>query len=175
MKYLNYVYEVDCRYFRIVNKNFEKRFLHSFFRKITHLGSASFTISIVLFLILFSTGSTKLAVIASGIALALSHIPVMLIKKFIPRKRPYLVLHDCHVTENPLTDCSFPSGHTTAFFSIIIPFCFYYSVLAIILLPLGFLVGLSRVYLGLHYPSDIVFGCLLGSLVGSVSFILVFQ
>ncbi|MGV2794782.1 phosphatase PAP2 family protein, partial [Clostridium perfringens] len=63
----------------------------------------------------------------------------------------------------PLKDYSFPSGHTTAAFSVAIPFLFVAPGLAQILLPLASIGGLSRIYRGVHYPSDCRAGCFLGS------------
>ncbi|UUZ83211.1 phosphatase PAP2 family protein [Paenibacillus sp. P26] len=96
-------------------------------------------------------------------ALAASHLPVAIIKKKYPRLRPYLVLPDTHTCKKPLTDHSFPSGHTTAIFSLTVPLMFTGPWALAFLLPLASLVGLSRIYLGQHYPSD----CLAGSLIGS--------
>lgn len=73
-----------------------------------------------------------------------------------------------HLLENPsifdLTGHynSFPSGHTMVTFTVAATLAFYYPRIAIILYPLAALVGLSRVYLGSHYPSDVVAGAFLG-------------
>jgi undecaprenyl-diphosphatase len=73
----------------------------------------------------------------------------------------------------PLDKFSFPSGHTlhAVLFSVIA--LNYYPQLSVILLPFTFMVGLSRVVLGLHYPSDVVAGAMLGSAVAGLSFLLV--
>jgi undecaprenyl-diphosphatase len=49
----------------------------------------------------------------------------------------------------------------------------YYPQLSLILLPFTLMVALSRVVLGLHYPSDVVAGALIGAAVASLSFSLV--
>ena len=58
---------------------------------------------------------------------------------------------------------SFPSGHTTVSFAIATTLAFYYPRAALFLYPLAALVALSRVYLGSHYPSDVVAGAFLGT------------
>jgi undecaprenyl-diphosphatase len=168
-------YEFECHLFRRVNRHFERKYVNFFFRNITHAGGALFTICFVLLLFFLSTNSLKYTAIASGLSLALSHIPVALAKKLYPRRRPYLALEEIKVQSNPLKDHSFPSGHTTAVFSLIIPFILYMPALAFLLIPLALCVGVSRIYLGLHYPSDVAVGLVLGSSVGALSFMMINQ
>ena len=62
----------------------------------------------------------------------------------------------------PLDEYSFPSGHTLHAVSFTIIAVYHYPALAWLLLPFAVLVALSRVVLGLHYPSDVLAGALLG-------------
>jgi undecaprenyl-diphosphatase len=142
-------------------------------RRITHFGGASITIASTLGLAFFTHGMWRVAAIHALAALALSHIPVAILKKKYPRLRPYLVIKETKTYKNPLVDHSFPSGHTTAIFSVIMCFAMSSSLLAVILVPIGMLVAYSRMYLGLHYPSDCIVGALLGTsaaLLASVAF-----
>lgn len=156
----------ETRVFYWANQRIQHSFLDLFFTRITHLGGATVTILVSLCFALFSQGSFRLAGLQSLIALTISHLPVAIMKKKYPRLRPYLVLPQTNIGKNPLTDHSFPSGHTTAIFSVTIPFIMAMPLLAFILLPLAFLVGFSRIYLGLHYPSDCLAGCLVGTTAG---------
>ncbi|MFJ5621550.1 phosphatase PAP2 family protein [Peribacillus loiseleuriae] len=163
-------YNYECRLFQKVNRHFENKQLNFFFRHITHIGGATCTIATVLILIICLTGPSRMTAISSALALAISHIPVQVVKKIYPRKRPYLTVEKTNFHTNPLQDHSFPSGHTTSIFSVIIPTILFIPVIAIILIPLGLLVGISRIYLGLHYPSDVLAGVILGSCVGSLCY-----
>ncbi|WP_376767975.1 phosphatase PAP2 family protein [Neobacillus endophyticus] len=165
-------YHFECQLFQKVNRHFDKRLLNLFFRSITHFGGARLTIAATLLLLLFSPHSTSLTAVSSALALTASHIPVHIAKQLLPRKRPYLTLDQIMVLPNPLQDPSFPSGHTTAIFSVIIPYVLFMPSLAVILLPMALCVGLSRIYLGLHYPSDVIAGGVLGALTGAGSFYL---
>ena len=170
MRLLLTIYDFECRLFEKVNRHFEKKLLNFFFRNITRLGGATVTIAAVLILLVLSSGDTRKAAISSALSLSLSHIPVHIVKKMFPRKRPYLMLEKTNFHANPLQDHSFPSGHTTAIFSVIIPFIITIPTLSFILLPLGVCVGMSRIYLGLHYPSDVLAGALLGSGMGGICY-----
>ncbi len=172
LKYVGYLYEFDCQLFRKINGKFPSKRLNRFFSTITHMGGAIFTTCTTLLLILLTTNQWKLVSIASGLALAISSIPVFFVKKILRRQRPYLVLEEIFVTDKPLKDHSFPSGHTTAIFSLIIPFICMNPILLFALLPIGISVGLSRIYLGLHYPSDVLVGAILGSVTGYFTFTL---
>lgn len=163
-KVMHWLQKRETRMFYWVNQSIQHSLLDAFFSKITHLGGATATIAISLCFTIFGHGVLRIAGLQSLIALALSHIPVAIIKKKYPRLRPYLVLPHTKVGKNPLTDHSFPSGHTTAIFSLTIPFFMAMPILALVLLPLAFLVGVSRIYIGLHYPSDCLVGCLIGTM-----------
>ncbi|WP_163102219.1 phosphatase PAP2 family protein [Peribacillus alkalitolerans] len=166
MKLLNACYVLECRILHGLNRHFDQKHLNLFFRNITHAGGATYTIATVLTLIFLLPSELKMIAVSSALALISSHLPVHLAKKMYPRKRPYLIIEKTKFPSNPLQDHSFPSGHTTAIFSVIIPFIIYMPILSIVLLPLGFSVGLSRIYLGLHYPSDVLVGLIVGSLFG---------
>ncbi|MDP5276236.1 phosphatase PAP2 family protein [Chengkuizengella axinellae] len=155
---------IENQIFFFINVKLKNRILDLIMTNITHLGGALFTICTTLALSLFASAPWKHAAFMSLVSLSLSHIPVAVIKKTYKRLRPYLVLKQANTYKNPLQDHSFPSGHTTAIFSIIIPFVVTIPVLGMILLPIGLTVALSRIYLGLHYPSDVFAGLIIGTL-----------
>ena len=148
--------------FRFVNLTCHSRFLTSFFGWVTHVGGARATTIGTLLLCLFLPSPSNSWATESAISLAISHFPVHLIKKHYPRHRPYLSIPETKMLVLPLKDHSFPSGHTTAVFSVLTPFMLHVPSLFIPLLVLASLVGLSRIYLGHHYPTDVLVGAFLG-------------
>lgn len=170
MKRIYDLYEFECRLFHKINRHFNKRVLNLIFRNGTHMGGATFLITLLILLLILLNGPYRVTVIACMISLTISHIPVHFVKKMCPRKRPYMALEDAQFPSNALKDYSFPSGHTTAIFSVVTPFTLMMPNLAFILLPLALFVGLSRIYLGLHYPSDVMVGGILGVICGCMSY-----
>jgi len=91
------------------------------------------------------------------------------LKSKTSRPRPFAVESAVHAGVDPLDAFSFPSGHTlhaVAFSAIAVA---YYPMLAVLLAPFTVLVALSRVVLGLHYPSDVLAGAALGALIAYAS------
>ncbi|MBV9889331.1 MAG: phosphatase PAP2 family protein [Rhizobacter sp.] len=101
---------------------------------------------------------------------AVNLILYRIIKRWIARPRPYRTCPGICARARSLDEFSFPSGHTlhSVAFSVILTV--YYPVSAVFVWPLTILIALSRIVLGLHYPSDVVVGALIGGFTAAVSF-----
>jgi len=137
-------------------------------RTITHAGGAAFTLAASLAAALLAPAPWSAAGWQSLAAVTISHVPVYIVKRKFRRLRPYQALKEIVTgTKKPLTDPSFPSGHTTAICAFVIPFLAADARMLPVLLPVGILimasVGWSRIYLGLHYPTDVAAGAMIGT------------
>lgn len=89
----------------------------------------------------------------------------LLLKPLVARERPY-TYRELQLLISPLKDYSFPSGHTAASFAVTSALFFRKSRLWIPALALSILLGFTRLYLYVHFPSDVLCGALLGVLAG---------
>lgn len=85
-----------------------------------------------------------------------------LLKTVLVRERPFASHPGVEAISLPLDRYSFPSGHTLHAVCFLTLLAHYYPVLALLMLPFGLSVAASRVVLGLHYPSDVLAGALVG-------------
>jgi len=89
--------------------------------------------------------------------------------QFIGRIRPYLVDPSIlALIPAPLTEHSFPSGHTATAFAAAVVLTYGSPGLGLIALLAAALVGFGRMATGVHYPSDVIAGALLGSVIGVI-------
>jgi undecaprenyl-diphosphatase len=98
------------------------------------------------------------ALLAFAIELSLYKI----LKHGIKRGRPCEVLSGVHQRISPSDRFSFPSGHTAAAFVIATLIGHFFPALLILVYIWALLVGVSRIYLGVHYPTDILAGLMIG-------------
>lgn len=106
----------------------------------------------------------------AGAAMALSLVLEVIccnviLKPLVARPRPYNV-KAVQLLISPLSDYSFPSGHTGASFAAAASLFFSKNCLWIPALVIAILMGFSRLYLYAHYPSDVLAGALLGIMLG---------
>ncbi len=131
---------------------------------VTHLGDAAATITLTLVLMLGAVPGLREAGVRAAMALAGSHLVVQLLKRTVSRARPRMPEGFAALVQAP-DRFSFPSGHAASSLSVALAVA---SALpgpaAGGLLGLAALVGMSRCYLGVHYPGDVIVGWMLAAL-----------
>lgn len=95
------------------------------------------------------------------------------LKHAVARPRPYVSCPDIRACAHSLDEFSFPSGHTMHAVSFSLVLAHYHPALAVWLWAFTLLVALSRVVLGLHYPSDVAIGAAIGWLTAKFMLVIV--
>lgn len=170
--YLHWMSELDSSLCLRVNRTSQYRWVRLWFRLISRLGDGVFWYTVMLGILLTQGEAGMLPCLHMALAGLTGTMIYKWLKGRTLRPRPYEVHQDIWLTGTPLDRFSFPSGHTlhaVAFCSVALV---YYPVLTWLLLPFTIMVGMSRVILGLHYPSDVLAGALIGGLIVSLSFML---
>ncbi|MCD8337033.1 MAG: phosphatase PAP2 family protein [Lachnospiraceae bacterium] len=153
-----------------IQENIRNPFLNPVFKAITHLGDGGFFwIALTVFLLCFP--KTRRAGIYSVCALLGSLlVNNLILKNLVNRTRPYEVIEGLVCLVAPAKDASFPSGHTGASFASAVA---VYRQLpkryGVLLLILAALIAFSRLYVGIHYPTDVLGGLVTGIALGMLT------
>ncbi len=118
-------------------------------------------------LLIFGSKRTKWLVLTSLFALLLAdQISSHLLKPLIERPRPCHTLSHINLLVNCGAGWSMPSSHSANAFAQAILFAVTIPRTKIWLLPLATLIAISRVFVGVHYPLDVIVGSILGGVIG---------
>lgn len=142
-----------------------------FWTFVTSLGDVGWFWIAVSVLLLIPKSTRKvgvMALISIGIGALITNVAL---KNLVARTRPYEVIEGLHLLIEPQSDFSFPSGHSCASFAAAMVyyrmFPKKYGVPAVVLAAL---IACSRLYVGVHYPSDVVVGVCIGVFSAWISY-----
>lgn len=133
---------------------------------ITSLGNGG-AIWIVLAVVLLFFRKTRRAGAAMLVALLIGLlIGNVLIKEWVMRPRPFVTHADLIALVDPVDQWSFPSGHTLSSFAAATALCFFHRKSGLLACLVAAMIGFSRLYACVHYPTDVLAGMLIGILCG---------
>ena len=159
----------DARLFRILNQ--VPAAAASVLTPLSHLLLPAGILIVVLLAVIYVAARNRsvlpvaAAAVAAGAAWALAHAA----KAVADRPRPYQVIVDAVLRQQPAHGTSFPSSHTAVTLAVTIALIpFLPTALAAAGIGYAVLVGWSRVYLGVHYPLDVLAGAGIGMATAGV-------
>jgi membrane-associated phospholipid phosphatase len=159
----------DARLFRILNEVPEAA--ASVLTPLSHLFLPAGIVIVVVLTIVYVVARNRsiLPVAAGAVAAGAAWLLANVAKAIVDRPRPYEVMAGAVLRQNPAHGTSFPSSHTAVTVAVVIALVpFLARPLAAAGIAYAVLVGWSRVYLGVHYPLDVLAGAGIGMAVGGV-------
>lgn len=141
----------------------------SFFAFITGLGDHGIVWIVFAVVLLLIPKTRKLGWIVVLALLLEVVLTDCIIKPLVARPRPFTVQTDVSLLVSPPTSFSFPSGHTGSAFAVVSALLFAKNKLWIPTSVLATLIAFSRLYLYVHYPSDVLVGLAIGFLCGWIA------
>jgi membrane-associated phospholipid phosphatase len=176
---MHWLLDLDCHLFRFLNLKLSNPICDVLMPFAS--GNAFFFPTVVLLaILLFWKGGSRgvVFVLMLGAAVAISDgVVCRNIKHAVGRPRPFMVMPDVHRpgeygampapaspdTAAPRSGNSMPSSHAANWFAATMIAYIYYRRSLRLMLPLALLVSFSRIYIGVHYPSDVLAGAILGA------------
>lgn len=136
-----------------------------FWKLVTTLGDVGFIWIVASVIMLFFKKTRKIAIVSLISLTICICINNVILKNIIDRARPFTVVEGLSILVKKPIDSSFPSGHTCASFAVATIYYKYFpKKIGIPCIIFAALIGFSRLYVGVHYPTDVLVGFLLGFL-----------
>ncbi|MBQ3967223.1 MAG: phosphatase PAP2 family protein, partial [Lachnospiraceae bacterium] len=157
-----------------IQSSMRNDFFDGFFKTVTHLGDAGIFWILLTIALLIIPKTRKLGY-CSAIALVLDVLLVnCCIKPIVNRDRPYTMAEyaarGIQLLIKKAHDASFPSGHTAASFASAVAILFYNRKIGIPAIILAAIIGFSRLYVAIHFPSDVFVGAIVGILCAIIAY-----
>lgn len=153
---------------RRLNRGAEREVPRRVFQIASRLGNGVAWYGLILALPLIYGAPALRAAIAMAVTGALGVVLYGLLKRLFLRERPFITHAGIDLAAAPLDRYSFPSGHTLHAVSFAWQATAHFPQLAGVVLSLAAMVAISRVVLGLHYPSDVLAGAAIGGVLAQL-------
>ncbi|HWP30316.1 MAG TPA: phosphatase PAP2 family protein [Fimbriimonadales bacterium] len=169
------LWEWDKEVFDFINQGLRSPWADAFFRFFTWLGLGWVQIGILL-LIWLKEEKLRESMMTCFIGWSIASVITHTLKFTIDRVRPSTLLHAFVAQDEKILIYSFPSGHTATSFAIACALALslpkHRLLVSSIAFVVAFLVGVSRIYRGVHWPTDIIASALLGFSSGILAHLL---
>ena len=172
---LDFFQSVDMNLIKWIHQYFSNPLFDIFMPIITNKKNWTLPIIVLIFLLGFFSGPRgKIALTVLIISLSFTDaICAQILKPFFERIRPsHLNLEEVNLLTSKGGKWSMPSNHAANMFSLAIVLSYFYKKYKPLLFLLAILISFSRVYVGVHFPGDVIVGGFIGVFISSIFLIL---
>lgn len=168
MKILKKMKEYDKRISFSMIRFYQYHTLNEIMKLISSCGDFGMSWLIIIFVTNLFENTRQMSIHMLFALIVATLVGQITIKSIVRRKRPCHTYQDVQILVPVPSDLSFPSGHTTSSFACsTVLFC-YHPLLGLIGYTYAALTAISRVYLFVHYLSDVLSGMILGTTIGLI-------
>jgi len=165
---IDFLYSIDVQIFYFINKTIANPVTDSLMPFITELNHWKIFFAIMFLYLMIGAGK-KGRIVGIGLILLVvtsDQLSSNLIKHAVERIRPCNALPDVRLLVGCTQSFSFPSSHGVNHFAGAVFLSHFYPRLSLTFYISAFIISISRVFVGVHYPSDVLAGITIGVLVG---------
>jgi undecaprenyl-diphosphatase len=166
---LRYFDELEIGLCLRVNRYGRPEAVRRFFSMISRLGDGGAWLLLGGLVLLFRGPQALPFILRAAVIAAIGVTIYKLLKHRLVRERPYMANARIHCGTPPLDRYSFPSGHTLHAVCFTTLFGEFEPLLLFVAAPFAVLVAVSRIVLGLHYPTDVLAGAAIGAALAVAS------
>jgi undecaprenyl-diphosphatase len=169
MRLLITIHRFDVSMFTWVMARKHRALLTQIGRWVSHSGDGVLYVLLAGYLYASEMPADRLFLIAALAAFAVERPLYCVLKNSFKRNRPQEALANFHSFIIPSDKFSFPSGHTSGAFLMATLLAYFHPALALPVYLWATTVGLSRIFLGVHFPTDILVGMTMGMSIATIS------
>lgn len=152
-----------------IQEHVRQDFLSPVVKFITHLGDAGWCWILLAVILLIVKKTRKIGLVTAVSLLSSYVVNNLILKNLVARVRPYEAVDGLQRIIEAQSDFSFPSGHSaSSFAAAVVIFMLCPRKYGVPALVLAFLIALSRLYVGVHYPTDVLTGVISGSVIAVI-------
>ncbi|WP_409070171.1 phosphatase PAP2 family protein [Clostridium sp. FAM 1755] len=159
---MNLIQNMDIYILDFIHKNIANNFLDKIMIFITSIGNLGLIWIAISLLLLISKKYRKVGVLCIASLLLSSLIGEVLLKNLVQRGRPFTAVEGINLLIKAPKSFSFPSGHTASSFAVATVVGRKIEKFKLPIYILAIAIAFSRLYLYVHYPSDVLVGALIG-------------
>lgn len=155
----------DIPVFNFINNTLSNRLFDLVMPVITYFGASELYVILGIGLLFSRKKEFKTLGVVLLAGITISYYIVAILKVFVARPRPFMSLTNVILLSRAERTYSFPSNHAVTIFMVAALFTGHFRKYALFY-SFAALICFSRVYIGVHYPADVLIGAIIGSLIG---------